>query len=73
MDQAEKYQLQGEWMKTVFVYRKALEKDPGNVQYKLRLKRAELKAGDFYYDEGLKLMKADNPDGAITISDRLNC
>lgn len=65
MEKAENYQSQGEWMKTVLEYRKALQNDPANIQAKLRLKQAELKAADHYYDVGRKKQKTGNLDGAI--------
>jgi general secretion pathway protein D len=65
IDRAEEYQAQDEWMKAVLEYRRAMAKDPGNVEYKSRLKYAELKAADFYYQRGIGLVDQGNIDGAI--------
>ena len=62
---AEEYQAQDEWMRAVLEYRRALVDDPGNIEFKSRLKYTELKAADFYYQRGLELIEQGNIDGAI--------
>ncbi len=65
IERAEKFAAQDEWMKSVLEYRKAYGKTPENVEYKSRLKQTELKAADFYYQRGFKLVEQGNIDGAI--------
>lgn len=62
---ADNYIYQGEWMKAVLAYRKAAADNPDDVEYRSRLKQTELKAADFYYQQGLVLLKQENFDGAI--------
>ena len=65
IERAEEYQAQDEWMRAVLEYRRALVDDPGNIEFKSRLKHTELKAADFYYQSGLELIEQGNIDGAI--------
>jgi len=62
---AEDFAAQDEWMKAVLEYRKALAERPNDVEYRSRLKQTELKAADFYYQRGVRLMEQGNLDGAI--------
>lgn len=52
-------------MKAVLEYRKAYAANPTDVEYKSRLKQTELKAADFYYQRGMRLLEQGNFDGAI--------
>ena len=52
-------------MRAVLEYRKAYGKEPQNVEYKSRLKQTELKAADFYYQRGMRLVEQGNLDAAI--------
>ena len=63
--QAEDYSAQDEWIKAVIEYRKLNAQQPGNVEYKSRLKQTELKAADFYYQRGVTQMEQGNLDGAV--------
>ncbi|MBI5783117.1 MAG: tetratricopeptide repeat protein [Gammaproteobacteria bacterium] len=65
VERAEKLAAQDEWMKAVLEYRKAYGKTPENIEYKSRLKQTELKAADYYYQRGLKLIEQGNVDAAI--------
>jgi general secretion pathway protein D len=65
VERADEYAAQGEWIKAVLEYRKALISKPHDVEYKSRLKQAELKAADYYYQSGMKLLEQDNADAAI--------
>lgn len=65
IERAEKFAAQDEWMKSVLEYRKAYGKTPENIEYKSRLKQTELKAADYYYQRGLKLIEQGNVDAAI--------
>ncbi len=56
---------QDEWLKAVIEYRKALARDPQDVEYKSRLKQMELKAADYYYQRGMAALERENIDGAI--------
>lgn len=64
-ERAERFIAQEEWMNAVLEYRKALRRDPGNVEFKSRLKQVELKAADYYYQQGMKKWELGNLDGAI--------
>jgi general secretion pathway protein D len=63
--QADEYAAQDEWMRAVLEYRKAYGKEPQNVEYKSRLKQTELKAADFYYQRGMRLVEQGSLDAAI--------
>lgn len=62
---AEDYAAQEEWIKAVLEYRKALSEHPNDVEYRSRLKQTELKAADFYYQRGVRLVEQGNLDSAI--------
>lgn len=62
---AERYAAQDEWMPAVLEYRKAYGREPANVEYKSLLKQAELKAADFHYQRGQRLLEQGHLDGAI--------
>ena len=63
--QAEHYEVRKEWIKAVLEYRKAHNRDPGNVEFSSRLRQAELKAADFYYQKGFRHFESGNYDAAI--------
>lgn len=65
IERAEKLASQDEWMKAVLEYRKAYGKTPENIEYKSRLKQTELKAADYYYQRGMKLIEQDNYEAAV--------
>jgi general secretion pathway protein D len=65
MQQAEIYATQNQWLKAVLEYRKAVAKNPGDVGLRSRLKQTELKAADYYYQQGLKFVERNDIDGAI--------
>lgn len=62
---AEDYAAQDEWMKAVIEYRRALAERPNDVEFRSRLRQTELKAADFYYQRGMRLLEQGNLDGAI--------
>ncbi|MGH8720989.1 MAG: secretin N-terminal domain-containing protein, partial [Burkholderiales bacterium] len=62
---AEEYGAQDEWMKAVIEYRRALGERPHDVEFRSRLRQTELKAADFYYQRGMRLLEQGNLDGAI--------
>ena len=62
---AEDHAAQEEWIKAVLEYRKALSEHPNDVEYRSRLKQTELKAADFYYQRGVRLVEQGNLDSAI--------
>jgi len=62
---AEEYAAQDEWMRAVIEYRRALAERPGDVELRSRLRQTELKAADFYYQRGVRLLERGNLDGAI--------
>ena len=63
--QAEHHEARQEWLKAVMEYRKAHNRDPGNVEFSSRLRQAELKAADFYYQKGFRHFESGNYDAAI--------
>jgi general secretion pathway protein D len=63
---AQRYSDQGEWMKSVIEYRKALAEDPSDVENKSRLIQAEWRAAEFYFQRGERLLAQGNIDGAIS-------
>jgi len=64
-ERAEEYGAQDQWMKSVVEYRKELAKRPEDVELKSRLRQTELKAADYYYERGQKLMNAGKLEEAI--------
>jgi general secretion pathway protein D len=65
MQRAEDYAGKDEWMKAVLEYRRALAERPNDVELRSRLQQTELRAADFYYQRGMRLMESGNLDGAI--------
>lgn len=65
VERAEKLSARGEWMGAVVEYRKALAENRNNVEYRSRLKQAELNAAEFYYHNGNRLSEGGDLDGAI--------
>lgn len=65
IEKAENYIAQDQWTKAVIEYRKALNREPSNIELKSRLQQVELKAADYYYQQGLQLLEQNNFDGAI--------
>lgn len=62
---AEDMAARGEWTGAVAEYRKALAGNGNNVEYRSRLKQAELNAAEFYYHQGVRLVESGDLDGAI--------
>lgn len=65
IEEADQYAADEEWLNAVLVYRKANVSAPGDIEFKSRLKQTELKAADYYYQKGIKLIDAGNEDRAI--------
>lgn len=65
VERAESHSHEGEWMKAVLEYRKALARDPRDIELRSRLKQTELKAADYYYQKGMHFFEQDNLDRAI--------
>lgn len=65
LKRAEELAAQDEWVRAVAEYRKAYAESPNDIEYKSRLKQAELKAADFYYQRGVRQAEQGNLDGAI--------
>lgn len=61
----QEYAASDEWTQAIREYREAYAKDPGNIQYKSRLRQAELQAADYYYQRGLRFSEQGNVDAAI--------
>jgi general secretion pathway protein D len=62
---AEDYAAQDEWLKAVVEYRKAVGERPDDAEYRSRLRRAELKAADYYYQKGQLQLEKGNLEDAI--------
>lgn len=62
---AEIYEGRQEWDKVVLEYRKAHNREPANVEFTSRLRQAELKAADYYYQKGFRHFEFGNYDAAI--------
>ncbi len=65
VQRAEKFAAQDEWLKAVLEYRKAFADRPRDIEYRSRLRQAELKAADFYYQRGVRQIELGYLDGAI--------
>jgi len=65
VERAQQYIASDEWMKAVLEYRKAYNQHPNDVEYRSRLKQTELKAADFYYQRGQRLLEGGDLDGAV--------
>jgi len=63
--EAEDFAAQDEWMKAVIEYRKAVAKNPSDIEYRSRLRQTELKAADFYYQRGMRLLDQGQNDAAV--------
>ena len=53
--QAEEFAQQGEWTKALQVYRAAQAEQPGNIEYRSRLRQMELKAAESFHQRGAVL------------------
>jgi len=62
---ADDYAAQEEWLKAVMEYRKALAETPGDIEYRSRMRQTELKAADFYYQRGQRLIEQGALDEGI--------
>src|SRR5262249_49057693 len=62
---ADEYAAQDEWLKAVMEYRKALAETPGDIEYRSRMRQTELKAADFYYQRGQRLIEQGALDEGI--------
>jgi general secretion pathway protein D len=65
LKRAEELASQDEWVRAVAEYRKAYAESPNDIEFKSRLKQAELKAADFYYQRGARLAEQGNLDSAV--------
>ena len=65
LHKADKHVLDNEWAKAVLVYRSAYKANPANVELKSKLQQTELRAAEYYYQKGIKLLEQDNLDPAI--------
>jgi general secretion pathway protein D len=63
--QADEYAAQDEWLKAVLEYRKGLASSPGDIEYRSRLRQTELKAADFYYQRGQRMLEQGALDEAV--------
>lgn len=64
-EKAESLVVQDEWSKAVIEYRKTYRLTPDDIELKTRLAQTELKAADYYYQKGVKLLEQNNLDGGI--------
>lgn len=61
---AEDLAAKGEWIQAVNEYRRAYAAEPTNVEFKSRLKQTELKAAEYYYHQGNRLMETGDLESA---------
>lgn len=62
---AERHAASDEWAQALHEYREAYARNPGNIQYKSRLRQAELRAADFFYQRGQRFAEQGNFDAAM--------
>src|SRR5713226_3228760 len=65
VERADEYAARDEWLKAVLEYRKATADRPSDIEYRSRLRQTELKAADFYYQQGQRSLEQGNLDDAI--------
>jgi general secretion pathway protein D len=65
IDKAQRYAENEDWLNSVLTYRRAVIESPGDIEFKSRLKQTELKAADYYYQKGVKLIESGNKEAAI--------
>jgi len=65
VEQANSLSAQGDWMEAVMLYRKQLQVDPTNIEYRSRLKQTELRAADYYYQKGLRSLEEGDYEQAM--------
>ncbi|MDH5426478.1 MAG: hypothetical protein OEY29_15945, partial [Gammaproteobacteria bacterium] len=63
---SQKHIANKEWIKAVIEYRKAVDRDPDNVEYRSQLEQIELKAAEYYYQQGHELQERGDFDKAET-------
>lgn len=62
---AEQHAASDDWAQAVPEYREAYARNPGDIQYKSRLRQAEQRAADFFYQRGQRFAEQGNFDAAI--------
>jgi general secretion pathway protein D len=62
--QGEKAAEQGDWDLAVARFTRALQKDPGNIGYRINLENAKVQASRFHYGEARKALAENNLDRA---------
>lgn len=65
VEKAETLAAQGDWMAAVILYRKLLQEEPLDIEYRSRLRQTELKAADHYYQQGLKAVEGGDYEKAM--------
>lgn len=65
LNKAETLEAQNQWLKAVMVYRRLNHEHPGDVEIRERLQETELKAANYFYEQGRKLAEQGDLDGAI--------
>ncbi|MBW3565023.1 MAG: hypothetical protein KY459_09885 [Acidobacteria bacterium] len=62
---AQEYELAGDWDRAVESYEEALRLDPGNVKFRAALQHARLEASRQHFAKGKQLRSAGHPDMAV--------
>lgn len=62
---AQEYELAGDWDRAVESYEQALRLDPGNVKFRAALQHARLEASRQHFTKGKQLRSAGHPDMAV--------
>ena len=65
LQKGDKHVLNNEWTKAVLLYRTAYKAHPGNLEIRSKLQQTELRAAEYYYQKGIRLLDQDNLDPAI--------
>lgn len=62
---AEGYAVNGDWLKSVREYRRLVNENPSDIEYRSSLLQIELKAADYYYQRGKKYMDQGSLEDAL--------
>ena len=62
---AESLAARGDWLKAVMEYRSELERNPNSIELKSSLRQAELRAAEYYFQQGVNELARNNYEAAI--------
>lgn len=64
-ERASEFAARSEWSQAIVEYRKAVAEHPNNIEYRQRLRRAELDAANHFLDRGMAFVAESKFDAAI--------